>query len=305
MNMKSLPLIVVLIFLAIGCNNRSDELQQQIGTLQNSNNQLKQDLNSRDEYVNKITDSINAVYLSIEDLRLRESAMMKEKTALESTKKMTQDEIRARLGERINYISAILSQNHKRINDLQAKLAASKKQYAGLKKIVDNLTKTLEERDSTIARLGVKVQGLERDVNDKNLTITEKNAAISQRDSVIASQHGEITTSFFISGTREDLEKMGIIKKEGGFPWGLFGSTMTLGTVFDKKYFKPIDNTSEITIQVDGKIEQVIPKRNAQCYKQATPDDGLSTLTITDPVNFWKDKYLVIVTDRQGTSTVK
>jgi hypothetical protein len=230
---------------------------------------------------------------------------MKEKGALESTKKLTQDEVRARLGDRIAYIAATLSEDHKRINDLQAKLASSKRQYAGLKKLVDNLTITLQERDQTIADLGLKVQGLERDINDKNLTITQKNSAINERDSVIAVQHGEITTSFFISGTRDDLEKMGIIKKEGGFPWGLFGSTMTLATVFDKKYFRPIDNTVQSTIQVDGNIDQIIPKRNQQYYNQAVLGNGQSTLTITSPANFWREKYLVIVTDRQGNSVVK
>ena len=291
-------IVALFIFAATGCNNRKEELERQNAELQRTNSQLNQDLTARDQYINTVTDSINAVYLSMETLKADEASLLKEKHDLESTKKLTPNEIFARLGEKINAIRVTLSDNHNRINELQKKLASSKRQIAGLNQLVDNLNKTLAERDQTIADLGVRVMGLEKDVSEKGRALAEKNALITQKDSVISIQHSEITTAYYIAGTRDELEKAGIIVKEGGFPWGLFGSTMILASGFDTKNFKPIDKTTSNTIRIEAKINEIIPKRNPEFYKQAIIESGQSTLTISNPEKFWKDKYLVIVTDR-------
>jgi hypothetical protein len=296
--------IAVLLFFAFGCNNRTDELQRQNEALLRTNTLLNQDLTERDTYVNAITDSINAVYTSIEGLKATEADVVKEKATLESSKQLTNEQVRARLSERINVIRAIVIDDHKRIADLKSRLASTRKEYAGMKKLVDNLTKSLAERDQSITELTKRVQGLEADVNDKLATISRKNTEISQKDSVIGMQHSQITTAYYITGTKDELEKKGIIRKEGGFPWGLFGSTTVLASGFDTKDFNPIDNTTRNTIQIDGKIDEIIPQRNADFYTQTKLESNKSVLTISQPELFWKEKYLVIITDRPATGTV-
>jgi len=86
----------------------------------------------------------------------------------------------------------------------------------------------------------------------------------------------------------------------GGFLWGLLGSTTTLANGFDDKYFKPIDKTQDMTIQVKGKIDEVIPKRNIEFYKKSEVSDDQSMLTIAEPNQFWQDRYLVIITDKEN-----
>jgi uncharacterized coiled-coil protein SlyX len=194
--------------------------------------------------------------------------------------------------------------DHKRIAELKSRLASSKKQYAGLKKLVDNLTQTLAERDQSISDLNRRVLGLEQDVKDKTTIISEKNAALSQKDSLLGIQRYKLTTAYYITGTKDELEKKGIIRKDGGFPWGLFGSTTILASGFDTQDFKPIDNTTPNTIQVDGKIDEIIPKRNAAYYQATKLGSDKSELTISVPEQFWKDKYLVIITDRPSSSSV-
>ena len=97
---------------------------------------------------------------------------------------------------------------------------------------------------------------------------------------------------------------MGVINNQGGFLWGWLGATTTIANGFDPKFFKPIDNSSPTTIQVNGQIDEIVPKRAEACFHEGTLDGGQSTLTISDPQMFWKQKYLVIVTDRPGTSAV-
>lgn len=294
--MKSLPVFIVCIFLVTGCNtSRNDSLRQQNASLQQTNSELKQDIAYRDDYVSRITDSINAVFVSMEELRSQEKSLLKEESKLESSRNLKPEEIKARLFDRLAMLRATLIDDHNRLRDLQGRLAASKKQYAGLQKIVANLQKTVQERDQSIADLGKRIQGLERDVSDKT-------AMIVRKDSVLGQQHAQITTAYYVSGTRDELEKMGIIKKEGGFPWGLFGSTTIMTGGFDPKQFKPLDKTLASAIRVDGRIDEVLPQRAPQSYRQEKLANGQTTLTISTPDVFWKDKYLVIITDRSGTS---
>ena len=145
-------LVAVVVLFGFGCNNRTEELQKQNASLQSTNTDLNAQIAARDEYVNNITDSINEVYISIENLKSKEAALLTDANGMES-KQLTTDQVRAKLSDRMFAIRTALSDDHKRIHGLQAKLAASKKEYAGLQKLVDNLNKTLAERDQSIADL--------------------------------------------------------------------------------------------------------------------------------------------------------
>ncbi len=289
--MKAITILAVLSLVVFGCNNHADELQQQNTALQNTNAQLSRDISARDEYIDQITTSINDVYTSVEDIKAKEKSLLNQTTSMESDKKLTREEMRSRMIDRISAIKEALSNDRKQLADLQKRISSSKRQYAGLQKMVESLKKSLDERDQSIADLGKRVQGLEQEVNEKNMAITQK-------DSVIGSQYRVITTAYYITGSRDQLEKMGIIKKEGGFLWGLLGSTSQLGSGFDDKYFTPVNKTVENTIQVDGKIDEIIPKRSEEYYHADKVSDSQSMLTIAQPDQFWKDKYLVIVTDK-------
>jgi hypothetical protein len=119
---------------------------------------------------------------------------------------------------------------------------------------------------------------------------------IDQRDSTVRAQTEMLNTAYYVVGKKDDLESKGIIKKEGGFLWGLIGSTTVLGSGFDNSYFKPIDKTKEMTIEVAGKIDKIIPERNASYYVKEVKGDSLSTLRIVQPDHFWQANLLVVVT---------
>src|SRR5262245_45643932 len=158
--MKSTLLVSMLLVLFWGCSNRTEELEHQNTALQSTNQQLSQDLASRDDYVDKVTSAINDVYAKIEEVRAKEQSILKESSNLEAEKKLTREEVRARLLDRIGTIRETLHDNFQRLAELQKKLGASSRQYAGLKKMVESLQKSIEERDQSIADLKNHVSGL-------------------------------------------------------------------------------------------------------------------------------------------------
>jgi peptidoglycan hydrolase CwlO-like protein len=289
--MKLYHLIAAVVILsAAGCNNRSEQLEQQNAELQSKYSQIAQDLSTRDAYIDSITQSINDIYNNLESVRTREGLVLKHTGEMETKKKLTNQEVRQKLLDEVSLIDSSLKDNRHRINDLQSKLNGARSEYAGLKKMVASLKKTIEEREATIAQLDQKIEGLMTEVNTKTQLIT-------QRDSVIEQQHNEINRAFYIVGTRRELEEKGIIAKQGGFLWGLLGSTTVLASGMDSKYFSPIDKFQNTSLDIGGAISEMVPKRDAKYYTATEVAKNQTKLDIAEPQNFWQDKYLVIITD--------
>jgi predicted nucleic acid-binding Zn-ribbon protein len=291
MNMKTILVLGTFLFVLAGCNNnRNPELENKNAQLQHTNDSLNQNLASRDSYIDEVTQQINEVYANLESVRAKEKTILNKANELEAAKKVTNTEARQQVNDQIATISGELKANRSKINNLQGRLKSYKTQFAGLNAMVENLKQTLEEREQMLAQMSGQIKDLQQQVSDKVQMVT-------QRDSTIGEQQRVINTAFYAIGTRDELEKRGIIKKEGGFLWGLLGSTTTLASGFDHSSFKPIDKTIATTIEVSGKIDEILPKRNLDLYQQVFDEGSHSTsFKIFEPVKFWQDKYLVIIT---------
>jgi len=294
---KHVALWIGALIILAGCNTRNAEMEKQNADLQSKNAQLTQELTSRDEYVETVTNSINEITSSLEGLKNKENLVLNEANTLETKNKQTSKEIREHLLKQITVIDSTLKSDRKRISDLQSKLSSYRAQFAGLKNMVNNLKQTVEEREQTIAQLTAKIGGLETQLGEKNKLITERDSTIQVQHSTIDEQRKTINTGFYIIGNRKDLENKGIIRKEGGFLWGLLGSTTVLANGFNRDYFRPIDKTESSSIEIKGTIDEIIPKRDLRYFSTKSYNSNSSTLTITQPENFWQDNYLVIITN--------
>ena len=278
----------------MACNGREKELENALAQekvrLSNSTDSLNQVIAQRDRYFDDVVRAINDVYNNLEDVRQKEKVISQQAGEAEGKFSVTNDQARASLLKEIANIGTTLSDSRKKIARLQSKVKSLNKQFASLNETINNLKQMLEEREKTIAMLGTRVNGLEN-------TVAEKVRLIAQRDSIIGSQESSLNTVFYVMGTREELEQKGIIKDEGGFPWGLFGSTTVLGSGLNQRYFEALDKTRESVIKVGGTIDEIVPKRDEMYYAMNQVDDASSDLKIVDPGKFWQQRYLVIITE--------
>jgi len=296
--MKTYYIIAAVLLVAtIGCNNKSEQLEKLNTELQAKNSELANDLSARDEYIDTVTQTINDIYSNLESVRSREGVVLKESNEIESKKKLTSRDIREKLLVEVSLIDSSLKVNRKRITDLQSKLNSAKKQYTGLKNMVAALKQTIEEREATIAQLEQKITALETEVSTKTQMLVQSDSVIQQQHGIIDAQHSEINRAYYIVGTRRELESKGVIAKQGGWLWGLLGSTTVLSSGIDSKYFYPIDKFQNTTIDISGKIDEIIPKRDETFYSVGEVSKNEMKLIISQPQSFWQDKYLVIITD--------
>ena len=291
--MKSrLALIALCTLAVIGCNNKEkeEELQKQLSTIQSEHATLQQDLADRDKYFEEVMHTVNEVYTDLERARVKEGKLSERAGGGEMPAQITDASSRQKLLQNIGDIGSALKENRKKIARLETQAKSFKGEIAGLNKLIDNLKQSLKEREESIAQLEGKVQGLETTVSEKTKVITEKEAQIDD-------QQKKLSTAYFIVGTRKELKQKGVITDEGGFLWGLLGSTTVMASGVDPTLFTSIDKSKEQAISVQGKIDEILPHRNEEFFATAQPVENNSVLSIVRPEGFWQDNYLVIVLD--------
>jgi predicted nucleic acid-binding Zn-ribbon protein len=287
-----LALTAICAVLITGCSNKEKEeqLQQQLTKAQSEQAALQQSITERDKYFEDVVRAVNDVYADLESARAKEAQLVERTGGTEGPAQITNADTRQKLLKSIEEIGSGLKENRKKITDLQSRMKKFRGEIAGLNTLIDNLKNSLQEREQSIAKLETRVQGLEA-------TVAEKAKVIEEKEGVIGDQQKKMNTGFYVAGTRKELKEKGIISDEGGFLWGLLGSTTVMASGVDRSLFTAIDKTKDQLITVAGKIKEILPRRSEDLFTMAQPAANKSDLTIVHPEKFWQDNYLVIVLD--------
>jgi len=291
--MKKVALTCLLIgTLFLGCSNKEKEeaLQAQLSQAEADRQSYQTLLSERDKYVEGVIKEINDIYADLESTRVKEGKLKAQPSGSEGKTTAEDLDTRKQLLANIASIGDALKENRKRISDLRVRLKKSQGEIASLTKLVENLQATVLEREQSIAQLQAQVVGLEETVQSKTLQLAE-------RDQLLDEQRRKMNAAYYVAAPREELEEKGIITEEGGFLWGLLGSTTVMTSNWDPSAMASLDRTSEKTIHVPGKISQILPARNADLFAMAEIGENETELTILQPEKFWKENYLVVVLD--------
>jgi hypothetical protein len=289
---KRLGVLVLCGVLIAGCTDRQKEesLQTQLAQTERDRAAAQQLLNERDSYLEEVVKEVNAIYADLEQARMNENRLSNRAGGPEKSASNTNVDTRQKLLQDIGEIGSTLKESRKRIAALEARSRESRRNIASLDSLVQNLKRTLVEREQAIALLEGKVQGLEA-------TVAENSRTLAEKESIIDDQQKRMNTAYYVIGTRDELKQKGIIADEGGFLWGLLGSTTIMASGVDMSEFKPIDRTRDQTIHVLGKVDEILPRRQEDFFAMAETDGKATDLTIVNPGKFWQDRYLVIVVD--------
>jgi predicted nucleic acid-binding Zn-ribbon protein len=289
--MRTFLVVVALSALLIGCADREKEeaLQKELSQAQSDRESVQKLLSERDVYLEGVMKEINDIYTDLEKARIKEGKLAQKTQGAEGAKQTANLDSRKQLLDNIQDIGTALKDNRRRIGDLQSKVRSLDHQIAGLDTLISNLKNTLADREVAIAQLQVRVQGLE-------VTVAEKTATIADRDNQLNDQKRRMNMVYYVSGTREQLQQKGIITEEGGFLWGLLGSTTVLANDPDQTAFTALDRSKDQTIRIEGKIADILPHRKTDYFATVKDEKG-ADLKILEPEKFWRDQYLVVVLD--------
>ena len=278
--------------LLVGCSDREKEqaLEQQLAQSNTDRASMQQLLAERDSYLNEVISEVNDIYADLETSRTKEGRLAQRTGGVEGKTANVTLDTRKQLLQNISEIDSTLKNNRKRISDLQTRVKAFAVDIANLNILVENLRASVLEREQSIARLEARVQGLET-------TVMQKTALIQEKETMLDQQQQKMNTVYYVAGTKAELKEKGIITDEGGFLWGLLGSTTIMSSGVDPSAFTPIDRTKDQTLHLQGVIDEILPRRSEGYFAASSVNDSSSDLKILRPDKFWQDNYLVVVLD--------
>jgi len=188
-----------------------------------------------------------------------------------------------------------------RVQETENALNQSRERVKGLTQLSDSLRAAY---DSTVGNLQSVIASQKTTIDlltDQVSTLSAENVAL--RDS--------LSTGYYIVGTRDELKKKGILTEQGGgrvlFVLWRTGKTLQPARNLDPSLFTAIDTRQVTQIPLPlARGEYRVASLQDLDYIAEERDDGkyrgTPTLTITSPVDFWRNsKFLIII--KEGSSS--
>jgi len=279
--MKKLLLIVFLAPIWFSCGDDKPVTDPVKDSLTNETDRLTNITADQAAALDSFFRAMNDIQANLDEIREKEKMIAKDtaKGDVNSRKdKITSD---------IQAIYDLMVLNKQRLASAKKNLKDANLQMASMQTTIDQLNATLVTREGEITML--KDDLMKKDLELSNLSMTY-DEAVQESDAKTV----QLNTAYYAYGTSKELEKQGIITKEGGVIG--IGKTAKMSEQPNTEYFTQVDITKVNEIQLSSKEAKVITTHPAGSYRIEGADDRADKLVITDATKFWSvSKFLVVV----------
>ena len=247
-----------------------DSLEQIIAQKDNEINDMMTTLSDIEEGFREITEAQNRVTIAKEG---------------EGTN------TKLRIKENMQFIQSAMKQNKELINKLKQQVRESSVKGDQLKKIIDNLTEQMQQKDQQLQALreeldkkDIHIAELDEQVADLNENVANLKQENTQKAETISTQDKQINSAWFVFGTKKELKEQNILDK---------GEVLQAN--FNKDYFTKIDIRIDKEIKLYSSSAEILTNHPAGSYTLQRDAKKQYVLRITDPQRFWSaSKYLVV-----------
>ena len=196
-----------------------------------------------------------------------------------------------RIRENMQFIQSTMKQNKELINKLKQQVREGSIKSDQLKKIVENLTQQMEEKDRQLEILraeldkkDIHIAELDEQVADLNTNVANLTEETNQKSQTINQQDKQLNTAWFVFGTKKELKEQNILS-----------DGEVLRSNFNKEYFTKIDIRVDKEIKLYSKSAKILTSHPSGAYTLQRDANKQYVLRITDPQTFWStSKYLVV-----------
>lgn len=196
-----------------------------------------------------------------------------------------------RIRENMQFIQSTMKQNKELINKLKQQVREGSIKSEQLKKLVENLTQQMEEKDRQLQVLraeldkkDIHIAELDEQVADLNSSVADLTEETNQKSQTINQQDKQLNTAWFVFGTKKELKEQNILS-----------DGEVLRSNFNKEYFTKIDIRVDKEIKLYSKSAKILTSHPSGAYTLQRDANKQYVLRITDPQTFWStSKYLVV-----------
>lgn len=280
--MKKWLVCVLLPVLAVSCQYKSDAYK----ALEQEKDSLLLEEQKKSAQLNQVVAVMNTVEENFDELLKAENYVTFQTTNQEG---IAEDSMQ-QLVDKLDVIKSGLLDNRKQIESLRRQLKQSKSVTRDLNKLIDRLTKKLEEHTQTITKLqsdlalkDIRIAELDELVTELNNEILDIQEDVVQKERTIKSQDAQLYKVWYVFGTRKELKAQDIYTRNGLLEEG-----------FNKGYFLEADSRKLTEIPLYSKKAKLLTNHPASSYVLEKVND-YQVLKILDQVRFWEiSKYLVL-----------
>jgi hypothetical protein len=292
-----LSVLTALPLLLLACVSKKDfeKVQAENKTLAEEKQRSQRELGAAGAATAEMQATLDEVQKSLEDLRVKELKAVRTSLVMTQEGKTTPGK-REELKAEIEEIRGVVKANLAKLAALQKQKSASDMKVTTLERLIGELKKSLEEKESTIVALEEKTLVLAKEAEDLRGVVKEKEATVKEKEAAIADRETQMSTAYVLIATQSTLKKAGLVEKKGAV-LGLGGNWQRTGH-FDENLFKAIDTRKETEFAVGAAPAKarVLSDHPKDSYTLAGTGPKSSTLTVTDATRFWKgSKYLVVM----------
>jgi uncharacterized protein YoxC len=282
-NMKYNVSIFALILLFVGCGQKIDNSKELAFAQQRDS--LENIIQQKDNEINDIMGTMNDIEAGF---RAINEAEQRVSVARQVEGTSSTDRIR----ENMQYIQQSMQQNRELINKLRNQLRQGSVHSDQLRRMVDNLTRQMEDKDAQIRQLQAELQAkdmqigeLTEKVEDLSNSVSTLREETTQKSQTISTQDKQLNTAWFVYGTKSELKEQHIIQ-----------DGKVLQSNFNREYFTKIDIRVDKEIRLYSRSAKLLTSHPASSYTLVQDAQKQYVLRIQNPQLFWStSKYLVVL----------
>ncbi len=195
--------------------------------------------------------------------------------------------------DRIAQLKAGIRRTRERLATLESTIHRNGVQVAGLAHLIDNLKRTLGEKEELVALLSGQVDSLHVQVTGLTTEVAQAQDTIHVQVTKLEDQRRELGTVYYMMGSKRSLARAGLVEAKGGV-LGL-GKTLVPTAHVDEHLFTALDTDAQAVIVIPSAKARVLTAQPASSYALQPAGNGME-LRILDPRGFRTVRHLVIVT---------
>ncbi|MCB9170223.1 MAG: hypothetical protein H6597_04695 [Flavobacteriales bacterium] len=194
----------------------------------------------------------------------------------------------------IQLMNGLLHESQDKVTKLQHELDRSNYKATDLRKKLEAIQSELATRDTALMRMGDLLARRDLTIEQVNQQLTAFQLDIAERGATITQLEKDINTAYMAKGTYKELEKQGVLTKEGGIVG--IGKHVGLNTNAKPIAFAAVDVRELHTVPLNAHRVTLVTDHPAGSYELVRDaKDDVAALEIKDADRFWQlSKYLVV-----------
>jgi hypothetical protein len=265
--MRLLATLVVLLQLT-ACDYGA---RRQLANLRQENHTLEAQLGLSSAYIEDVTELMDEVQQNLNAIEEREGIIGR--ISLQSggsgeSRVSRAVNVREELLTSISDIDGFIQENREKMDALRERIARSSVRIESLERLVDNLRVTVDEKERSVSQLKQQVRHLERNIASLQGELKQRDLALQQKDSTIAQQQAAIVERDETIQTQEELAATGYyvldtraaLKRKGLITErrsGFLGLKKTTSVgTIQEEHFTDIPKARS-TIRFDGSVKDI------------------------------------------------